>query len=83
MLEDMPESEGGKFEYQPGGRGIHRDRDMDDDDQPAPKRRFGGEYKAKVCINHLSIKSLDIGLSFTMNELLCQNNPSSFINLIF
>ena len=46
LLEDMPESEG-KFEYQPGGRGIHRDRDLDDD-QPVPKKRFGDEYKAKV-----------------------------------
>ncbi|XP_066913339.1 RRP12-like protein [Clytia hemisphaerica] len=56
MLEDMPESEGGKFEYQPGGRGIHRDRDMDDDDQPAPKRRFGGEYKAKKAGGDMKLK---------------------------
>lgn len=46
----MPEfqQERNNNQYQPGGRGIHRDRDMDDGEQPKQKKKFGDEYKAKV-----------------------------------
>ena len=43
-LEDMPDDEGSS-QYQPGGGGIHRQRDGE-----ALKRKFGEEYKAKVRI---------------------------------
>lgn len=55
MLEDMPETEG-KSGYQPGGRGIHRDRELDDDDQPATKKRLGDEYKAKKAGGDMKLK---------------------------
>jgi len=55
LLELMPDQQGGEATtttktsgYQPGGRGIHRDRNMDDDEQPRRKKKFGEEYKAKV-----------------------------------
>ena len=43
-LEDMPEDDGMRLGYQPGGRGIHRKRD---DGEPKMKK-FGEEYRAKV-----------------------------------
>ena len=52
LLEDMPEMQEERERYQPGGRGIHRNREMDDeDDEPKKRKKFGDEYKAKVCIN--------------------------------
>ena len=49
LLEDMPELQQERnSQYQPGGRGIHRDRDMDDGEEPKQKKKFGEEYKAKV-----------------------------------
>lgn len=53
MLEDMPEE---TFEYQPGGKGIHRDRDLDDGEQPQRKRKLGGEYKAKKAGGDMKLK---------------------------
>lgn len=50
-LEEMPGDEGEQQQqqptYQPGGRGIHRKRE-DDEDEPIRKRKFGEEYKSKV-----------------------------------
>ena len=39
----MPEDEDAP-QYRPGGVGIHRPRDAEQ-----PKKRYGEEYKAKVC----------------------------------
>ena len=59
LLEDMPELQQERnSQYQPGGRGIHRDRDMDDGEEPKQKKKFGEEYKAKVilfCVFHNKI----------------------------
>ena len=49
MPELQQERNNNNNQYQPGGRGIHRDRDMDDGEQPKQKKKFGDEYKAKVC----------------------------------
>lgn len=56
LLEDMPEG-GESFEYQPGGRGIHRDREMvEEEQQPRMKRKFGEEYKAKKAGGDMKLK---------------------------
>lgn len=43
-LEDLPEDDGMRLGYQPGGRGIHRNRDEDN----TKVKKFGEEYRAKV-----------------------------------
>jgi ribosomal RNA-processing protein 12 len=52
LAEDMPEEE--KFAYKPGGAGIHRDRDNDDESGKA--HRSGQEYKAKRAKGDIKLK---------------------------
>ena len=78
LLELMPEQAGEaatKTGYQPGGKGIHRDRNLDDEDQPRRKKKFGEEYKAKVKAFLLTLKLIR-QLVFLRDSLLFVRRPN-------